>query len=174
MPILIFVFFTILIFTIQTTILRYISIGGVKPDIILIVTVYVGLRQGKEKGISTGFIFGLIQDSLSAGIIGVNALSKGLLGFIVGNVREKIMSENMITQSLFIFIATIFDGLILLLISETIFQEELGGRISLRPLFLQALYSSIIGPLLFLVLKWIKDKYVLLKKEAKRSGYRTI
>ncbi len=165
MPILIFIFFTILIFTIQTTVLRYISIAGVTPDIILIFTVYAGLRQGKEKGITTGFILGLIQDSLSAGIMGVNALSKGLLGFIVGDIREKIMSENTITQCFFIFIATIFDGLIVLLISETIFPEDLGGRISLRPLLSRALYNSIIGLLIFGVSKWVKEV---------RSGYRSI
>lgn len=45
---------------IQATILPFIAINGIKPDLLLIVVVSTALLLGKEKGVGMGFFFRVI------------------------------------------------------------------------------------------------------------------
>ena len=46
----------------QSTILKYIAIVGVKPDLSLIILVFIAIRTGSMVGQTSGFFAGLIQD----------------------------------------------------------------------------------------------------------------
>jgi len=70
----------------QMTFLR--MFGSFAPDVMLLASVFYGLRYLKIAGYQAGIIAGLIQDSLSHGIIGLNLLAKGLTGFTAGWLKE--------------------------------------------------------------------------------------
>ena len=50
-------------------------------DLVLIVVVYLSLSFGPTTGLVAGTVAGLIQDSLSSGIMGIGGLAKTLVGF---------------------------------------------------------------------------------------------
>src|SRR5881409_665798 len=68
----------------QSSVVPSWSIGGVMPDLPLIMTALVALRRGPETGCLVGFASGLFQDAASGSLLGVQALSRGLAGFAVG------------------------------------------------------------------------------------------
>lgn len=74
----------IVLVIIQVLIGRFLSIAGASPDFLLIFVVYVTMREGQFVGESTGFLFGLLLDIFSAQILGSNALSHTVAGFMVG------------------------------------------------------------------------------------------
>ena len=45
------------------------SVGGVTPDLPLILTVLVALRRGPEAGCLVGFAAGLLQDATGGGLL---------------------------------------------------------------------------------------------------------
>src|SRR5947209_18896779 len=59
-------------------------IVDVAPDIPLIVVVLLALRRGPEFGCGAGFLAGLLQDAASGGMLGVQALTKASIGFVIG------------------------------------------------------------------------------------------
>ena len=52
----------ILLLSIQTTFLKVFSLGGVTPDLILIVVVYCGIHFQKNSGIGLAVLVGFFQD----------------------------------------------------------------------------------------------------------------
>ena len=70
---------------IESNLSWFYEIGTHTPDLILILLIYVAIRNGKIKGTSTGFTFGLIEDLIvSVGFLGLSSLTKSVTGFIMG------------------------------------------------------------------------------------------
>ncbi|MBL7994770.1 rod shape-determining protein MreD [bacterium] len=74
-----------------TFINTFLSIGHSTPDLLLILTLFVGIRLGQISGSLFGFLAGLLQDVL-IGFYGLNALCKTIIGFSVKYFRtEKVL-----------------------------------------------------------------------------------
>src|SRR2546426_11579915 len=68
----------------HATLAPALGIGGVTPDLPLIVVVLLALRRGPEFGGVAGFGAGLLQDAAGGGVVGVQALAKGGVGLAIG------------------------------------------------------------------------------------------
>ena len=68
----------------QWSVVPELRVGGVDPDLPLIVTAFLALRRGPEIGCLAGFIAGFLQDMAGGGLIGIQALTKALAGFGMG------------------------------------------------------------------------------------------
>ena len=102
----------IILFSIQTTWLGLFSVGGVVPDLALIWVVYCGVRFPKNIGIGSGVATGILQDSLSGGLLGVNTLSKSFIGLFFSALKDKIFVEGVIPVAFFLILSSLFDGLV--------------------------------------------------------------
>jgi len=72
----------------QSIFVPYIEIYDVwKPDVVLIVVLLIGKRFGSVYGSTTGFILGIIQDSLTTMPIGITAFPKALAGYASGKMN---------------------------------------------------------------------------------------
>jgi len=89
-------------FILQFTLVHYIEIYGYRPDLLLIVLVSFSLRKGPNWGMTIGFTVGLIQDYVSAQLIGLAALSKTIAGFVAGNLRGKFAESTQFFLTLII------------------------------------------------------------------------
>ncbi len=78
--------FSILLILLSTVLLRFLTIGDIAPDILLVWIVYIAIREGQIAGTAAGFLIGLAVDLLSGtdGMIGLAALSKTIGGFLAG------------------------------------------------------------------------------------------
>lgn len=103
----------LLAFIIQSTVVEHISIRGIKPDIILIILIYVSLRSGSLIGVILGFSVGLLQDFYGPPAnLGLNALCKSLLGFGVGIGKEGLYKDSMLVLMLTLVISYITHDII--------------------------------------------------------------
>ncbi len=64
--------------------LRFVAVGSVTPDLLLVLVVWIALVEGQFTGTIAGFACGLLFDVVSADVIGTNALAKTIAGFIAG------------------------------------------------------------------------------------------
>ena len=83
----------VLAFLLQTTWVHFFEIAAVGPDLILLVIVYIALSSGQFEAIILGFCIGFVQDSYAPEQLGVNALAKCLVGYLVGYGRLRIMAD---------------------------------------------------------------------------------
>jgi len=97
----------VLALALQTTIARFVVAGRVAVDLVLVVVVYVALSSGAVPGLMTGTVAGLIQDSLSTGLIGIGGLAKTIVGFVTGIVGTQLNIAEPVARFVVFFAATV-------------------------------------------------------------------
>ncbi len=72
----------------------YLSIGGIAPDLLLILTAFIGMRLGPIPGALFGFVSGLAQDA-TIDFFGLHALANTVVGFTADKlgVRKVLLVE---------------------------------------------------------------------------------
>jgi len=87
-------------------------------DLPLIFTVYYGFTMGNPvASILMGSSVGLMQDSLSAAVLGTNGFSKTLIGFLAASAASKFAVDQFITRVFALFLFTLADGLLVTMLA---------------------------------------------------------
>jgi len=110
----------------QTTIARFVAGGTVVVDLVLVVVVYVALSSGSVAGLLTGTVAGLIQDSLSTGLIGVGGLAKTIVGFVAGIVGTQFIVAQPLPRFVVFFVATVAHQAITIGLGVVLGQRSFG------------------------------------------------
>ncbi len=151
------------LFCTQTTLLAPFAVAGITPDLALIFVVYCGFHFQGNGGVAMGFAVGLLQDCLSGGILGVNTLSKSLIGTFFSTLKDKILVEGFVPIFFFLIVASLVDGFIFYLLLVTLLKGSLPGRFLFAELPVYALYNACVGPLCFyffdIVRKWTVRRF---------------
>ncbi len=108
------VFITLLLvtFLLQVTVAPEISIGRVKPDLLVVVTVCWGLLEGPTAGALFGFWGGFLGDVFSTSILGVSAFAQALVGFISGELKHRIVPTSVIWPMGLVFVFSVLNELV--------------------------------------------------------------
>jgi len=129
----------------QFSFIPLIEIGVWRPDLLVIFTLYIGYRFGSIKGTLTGFLLGIIQDSMSPNPIGISALANCIVGFSAGQISELKLSYN--ARILASFLLILVHGAIYFLVyqfkTEATYISLLATRV-----FPNTIYTFLIGLLL--------------------------
>jgi rod shape-determining protein MreD len=141
-------FFPLLL--IQTTIVPFVAIGGVIPDLILILLVYYTLKKGQIYGTILGFIFGFLFDLITGSFLGSSMISKIIAGFIAGYFANENKIEiyfKSYTFSLIVLLCAIVDSLIYTFFSSVDIEISL-VELLMRQGVLPGLYTAVVSVLL--------------------------
>ena len=103
---------------IQTSWTHAITIAGIRPDVVLIIIVYIGLRRGQLEATIFGFCAGFLIDVYNPEFMGVNAMSNAVVGFAVGYSRSGIVAEDLRVQVLILLIAGLIHDLLYFALSS--------------------------------------------------------
>ncbi len=128
----------LLLFFVELILFDKLRIYGVRPEILLIATVFFGFHFGRARGIEIGALSGVLKDVFSITAFGVNVFSFLLIGFLSGYLKDKLFKENFVTQFLFsCFSVYIVWGF---------------APVPIGAVLYKGLYTGILAPFLFLVL----------------------
>lgn len=103
-------FYTIcilLFLLLQSTLLQYIRIYNVIPNLLVVFIILVALIRGNVEGGVVGFFAGLALDMLFGSLLGFYALLGMYLGIAVGSVNRRLYRENILVVVFFTFAATV-------------------------------------------------------------------
>lgn len=65
----------------------------------LLITIYFGLsRRNPSTGLLLGTVIGLLQDSLSAGPLGLNGIAKTLVGYVASSIGTRLDTEHPLSR----------------------------------------------------------------------------
>ena len=94
----------------QTTLGSLVIRGTAALDLVLIVVVYLALISGPVTGLLLGSAAGLVQDSLSSGIIGIGGLSKTVVGFVAGFLGTQFIVTAPLSRFLVFVLSTLINA----------------------------------------------------------------
>ena len=121
-----------LLLILQTTWLSYFPIQWIRPDVLLIFTLYLAFIFPPVLGGILAFFIGYLMDVFSGNTLGFYTFSRTLVFFATQFLKERFYLEGFSFQFLFAFIFSILEGgLILVLIN------------GLEPVSFGNLYSSL-------------------------------
>jgi len=104
--------YLLLAFVLQASIVGYLSLGEIRPDLILGALVYVAMARRPAHSTVAGFLTGLFQDLSFGGAIGINALCKCLIAFSVSLASQSMFKERLWTQVVLLFLAVLVHDLV--------------------------------------------------------------
>ena len=141
----------------QTTLAPALRIGDVAPDLPLIMVVLLALRRGPEFGCLAGFAAGLLQDAAGGGLIGVQALTKAMIGFVIGALGGGLRVTQPLVQVPGLALLTIVEGLVRFAFLKLFHFPVPFGELMVYVVIPQALYNGFLGSALVLALAWAED-----------------
>lgn len=151
--------FSILIFLLLTLqVLDWIAIAGVKPDILLILTIFIAQKQGMMKGQISGFFAGLVEDVFSIQLFGIHSFCKLVVGYFAGLLYSNFVLDNFLIQALLGFVGSLVHGF-LFLGAKALFDSIDVGYYFLNVFWIKVLYTTLLTPILFFVLGFFEKRF---------------
>lgn len=154
-----YIFSFIFLIFFQIIIAPRIYIGSAYVDMAVVLTVWVALVQGPRSGIFFGFVAGLLTGTLKPMELGWLSLLLSITGFLVGNIKEKLVMDPLPVRILTLLVVAFAYGLLFLFFTGFELFLKNPSFVFLST-FYAALYTTIIGAIVFC---FIKYRYVLRK-----------
>jgi len=129
-------------------------IADVAPDIPLIVVVMLALRRGPEFGCGAGFLAGLLQDAATGGLLGVQALTKSLIGFGVGALAGRLRVSQPLVQVPGLVVLSLVEGVARFALLQLFHFPASFGELLTYVVLPQSIYNGFLGAALVLALTW--------------------
>jgi rod shape-determining protein MreD len=137
----------------QTAIVPSLAIGGIQPDLFLILLFGLSLSAGPELTATAGFFIGLYQDSLSGAPLGLNAFALSLIGFMVNRLSRQVKTTDLLGRFAMLCLAGLLSGLITLLLLRFFHTPRPIASALLWTALPGALYTAMVGTGLLAMLK---------------------
>ncbi len=141
------VYFAILVLIIpfQASLLEPLSVGGIKPDLALVLLYIIGLLTNPVEATLAGIALGVIQDIGSASLIGFSGMTRGLEGLAAGLLGSRVLDISSPVIVLFLAAFSVAEGLFIALFLQITYGDVpflalMGGRV-----LPQTLYTSMLG-----------------------------
>jgi len=97
---------------------RAVHVFGVSPNVLLPLSLSLGLSRGAVFGETVGFFWGLSVDALGMGLFGAQGLLLALAGYFGGRLHRRFNTAYVYAQVVLIVIGTFLYSLSLLLIEK--------------------------------------------------------
>lgn len=137
------------VLVLETTIFKDLTVYGVEPDLVLIVAIAYALINGPEKGAIFGFIGGLAQDIMTGRYLGMNALSKALSCYLVGQVEQKVYKEHALVSIFFVCLGTLINELIVYIVGNLVGLDIAFKSALWNVILPMMLYNGLLSPIIY-------------------------
>lgn len=88
----------------QISIVNFIEIGGISPNLMILLVVWISIKEGQFISLFAAFLIGIFYDFIKMDVIGTNALSLVISAFVSGFFYKEGKSELIIRSFNFLFI----------------------------------------------------------------------
>lgn len=153
-----FLLIIVILGALQVTILDYLKIFHVRPDLLLITLVVASLNFDLRTAIIFGAFAGIIKDVFGASAFGLNTLLFPLWSFLLYKLsREITVDDDLIRMGLvaaLVIIHNIAFGIIL--ISK---GEFVSFGIYLRIVIVETVLTTLVSPLVFMISRPVYSKF---------------
>ena len=144
--IIIFLIFIIyfLLYFLQVNFFNWFTIAGIKPNLFVLLALFIGLYMDGKVGAILGFILGLYTDFLFSNTVGISAILLGTVGFCGEILDRKFSKDSKITIVLMASLVTAIYEIILYLYSIIKLSVNVNILSFICILFVEIIYNACI------------------------------
>ncbi len=150
--------FLILAFLLLTVQVFNDLLGAYKPDILLILTIYVAQKKGIMEGQLTGFFSGLSEDIFSVELFGIHSFTKLIIGFISGLLSNNFVVDKIGFQFIIGLVGALLHGLLFILAKIVFSTIDVSYYIT-SFLWVKILFTALLAPLFFIVFDFLEKRF---------------
>lgn len=136
----------------QSTLLRFVEIAGVAPDLVLVVLVFLANKNGSMTAQLAGFAAGVVLDVMGLAPLGFYALIYTVIGSIFGITRGKMFVDPIFIPVLLAVVAMLVKALLALLLGSLFSIEALLGQVFTSAYLIEIAYTGLAAPVAFALL----------------------
>lgn len=147
---------------VQTALLPLVSIGGFRPDLLLLIVLGIALKDGALPGLRVGFAAGLLLDLLvDQAPVGVATLVLTGVGYTVGVARPYLAPGSFTAPLLLAFLTGLLGtagyGVLTLLLGD----ERIAGTLLLQAAVGVALFNTLLAPIVLRLVSRLSERFPL-------------
>ena len=138
------------------TLFHFLSWSGIKPDLLMLLTIYMAIHHRLPSGIIWGLSVGLLEDLYLGRYIGMYTLTLAVVAFLSYWLAERWYRENFLLATFLVFIVTVVGQVMVAFLSLGAglhWSLEDIGRLVMGV----ALYNAVLVPITY---PWIHDSFV--------------
>jgi rod shape-determining protein MreD len=141
----------ILLLTFQATLLSYPFIQRIRPDLVLVFILFLGLFYTPVWGGIIAFLLGFLMDLYSGNGLGLHTLSRPLIFYLTLFLRGRLYLEGFSSQFFFVFLFAVFEAFLVLVLLKILSPNPISALYPLLfTLFLpRSFLTALLGPVLF-------------------------
>lgn len=143
----------------QSTVLRYLTVYDVIPNIYLIFLVYTAFYNGGLHGTTCGFISGLIEDVISISPLGFHALIKMIIGSLFSSFNGLVILDSLIMPMFLVTFATILNRVFAFGVISIFSLSVPVHSIFSKYFLIEIAYNTLLTPFLFFIADHIRTLY---------------
>ena len=163
--------FVVLCFILQCSVFNSLALGGIIPNLMIILTSSFGFMRGEKEGLLIGFFSGLLCDIFFGSFLGFYAMIMMYIGFIHGKFCRIFYPEDIKLPLALIVVSDISYGLLCYIL-----MFLLRGRFHFpyyftRVILPEALYTIVVTIVLYPLILKVNQK---LEEKEKRSAQKFV
>ena len=130
------------------TVFHFLSWSGVKPDLLMLLTIYMAIHHRRPASLLWGVGAGLLEDLYFGRYIGMYALTLFIVAFAANWLTQRWYRDNFILTTFMVFLVTSLGQICVVFLSLGAGLQWSIGDI-LQMIFGVALYNSILVPITY-------------------------
>ncbi|MBN2735983.1 MAG: rod shape-determining protein MreD [Spirochaetales bacterium] len=152
------IFIVFIALLLQSTLLNYLAIESVKPDLALIALIFISIRRGNVPGQISGFASGLFQDFISLPPpVGFYAIIRTIVGFVFGFFEGRLFVDPVIVPVILVIIGTLLKGVLATVAGIGFGILNTGFELISFKFLIEVIYNAVCAPLIFSLLNRFKS-----------------
>lgn len=145
-------------YILQTSLVDGIQIYGIKPNLIIIITISYALVRGRRDGAILGAILGLILDIMSGKIIGLFALLGLYLGYIIGSLNKNLYKENYLIPILLTAAGSFVYNFVFYIFTCFVKTQSQIGWYIIGYFIPETIYNTLLSIVIYFLILYINNK----------------
>ncbi|MBI5190576.1 MAG: rod shape-determining protein MreD [Nitrospirae bacterium] len=142
------IFFLLASAVLQVTVVDWLSLWGVRPNLILVAVYALSITGGEMRGIMYGALGGIVMDCLSGGMMGLFLSGYALVGYLAGRAGRRVFNISEVANFGGIFAISLVQGAYSAVVMSTFINGYDAWAAILGVALPQSVYTACAGVLM--------------------------
>ena len=138
----------IVLVPLQSTALPYLAIEKVRPDLLLLLLLFVSLSVKKPDVLFAAWLIGTVRGMYSQDPVGLHALAYVLTSAVICRIRSEVFTGHVLTRMTIAAAATVALGVLVLVLTGLTYRH-VSPRVLIRQIAICTVYTTLLSPLAF-------------------------
>lgn len=144
-----FIVIVLIIYYLQSNFFIWFNIAGVMPNLFVILVLFIGLFASQTMGTAYGVGIGLLMDVLLGNKLGINALSLGVTGFLVGVFDKNFSKDSRMTIMFMVLGSTVIFETLSYLLNYVFLSTNVEILSFIKVLVIEVIYNLLVTIILY-------------------------